>query len=135
MKTYTVQAVDYAHEGREWGRFSRCEIIGLKYPVDFLKTFAVDPSLNVSIHPGLHHGLGDEVDAWEAILSELYGILQLDLGANLQNGDEFVVDGTGWKFKVEEIHVVPVGVPEQIRLESNRRSAARRQAQREAAGW
>jgi hypothetical protein len=135
MKTYTVKATNFARDDHAWAKFSQCEIIGLKYPMEFIKTFNINPGLNVCIHPGLHHGLQDEVDTWEAILSELYGILQLDLGANLRHGDEFVVDGTSWRFKVEEIHVIPVGVPEQISLESNRRAAERRQRQHEEAGW
>lgn len=135
MATYIVQPTDYAHEGREWARFSQCEILGLKYPYHFIKVFDIKPDLNVSIHPGMEHGLGDEVNTWEAIYEELYGILQVDTGAELKDGDGFVVSGPGWKFKVEGIHVIPVDVPEPIRVESERRAAARRQQRHEAAGW
>jgi hypothetical protein len=62
----------------------------------------------VVIFPGLHNDCQTDASFHQGIGTQLYDLFQIEMGANLRDGDTFVYEEKGWKWECSHVHVLPV---------------------------
>jgi hypothetical protein len=133
MATFDVVPTDPADPNRPFSAFGRCDVVGLRYGPRMLQFAPELADRDVIIVPGMEHACDSDVSVWQGVYSELYALWQTDAGELLREGDGFVVMGPGWRFVVSGVHVLPVDMPEDLRLRVEADAAARKE--REYRDW